>query len=80
MKTFTDSKKWEAIWWTWIVYFVVAERQALKNGGPKAPLSYFLRRRLGVHHNASLRFAGQVAAGAGIVWVIGHLWNHETKV
>jgi len=74
MTKLTDDQ-WSAIWAAWIAYFVAAERAALKSGNRKAPLSYFLRRALGTHHKPLHRYAGQVAMGAGVVWLIDHLYQ-----
>lgn len=74
MAKLTDEQ-WSAIWAAWIAYFVAAERAALKSGNPKAPLSHFLRRALGTHHKPLYRYAGQVAFGSGIVWLISHLYE-----
>jgi hypothetical protein len=74
MTKLTDEQ-WSAIWAAWIAYFVAAERAALKSGNPRAPLSHFLRRALGTHTKPLHRYAGQVAFGAGVVWLIDHLWQ-----
>lgn len=74
MTKLTDEH-WSAIWAAWIAYFVAAERAALKSGNRKAPLSYFLRRALGTHHKPLHRYAGQIAMGAGVVWLVDHLYQ-----
>jgi hypothetical protein len=74
MTKLTDEQ-WSAVWAAWIAYFVAAERAALKSGNPKAPLSHFLRRALGTHQQPLYRYAGQIAFGAGVVWLISHLYE-----
>lgn len=74
MANLTDEQ-WSAVWAAWIAYFVAAERAALKSGNRKAPLSHFLRRALGTHHKPLHRYAGQIAFGAGVIWLVDHLYQ-----
>jgi hypothetical protein len=67
--------RWKLVWAGWVIYFAVAERQALKSKDPRAPLSYFLRHTLGIPRSPVHRRAGQVAFGAGIVWLVAHLYE-----
>ncbi len=70
---------WRFVWGFWVLYFGTAEYIALKTNDPKAPFSYFMRRSLGIRHKPLTRRAGQMALGAGIVWLISHLYeNQET--
>lgn len=70
---------WRTIWAIWVVYFCVAEWFALKSKNQKAPLSYFMRTTLGIRRKPVHRRAGQVAFGAGIVWLISHLYNNADE-
>lgn len=70
------ERQWRTIWAGWVVYFAAAEYAALKSENPKAPLSYFMRHTLGIPGGAPFhRRAGQVAFGAGMVWLITHLYE-----
>ena len=69
---------WRTVWAGWVVYFGVAEWAALRSNNPKAPLSYFLRHTLGIRHTPMHRRAGQVAFGAGIVWLVAHLYEKNS--
>jgi hypothetical protein len=70
---------WRTIWALWVAYFGVAEYLALKSKNPKAPLSYFLRRSLGIRHRPLHQRAGQMALGAGVVWLISHLYENQDQ-
>lgn len=69
------DRAWRAAWTGWIVSFGVIEYYAIKSRNPKAPLSYYLRHTLGVPYSPMHQRAGQVAFGAGIVWLIRHLYD-----
>lgn len=69
------DRAWRAAWTGWVVYFGVVEYYALKSRNPKAPLSYYMRHTLGIPRSPMHRRAGQVAFGAGIVWIIQHLYE-----
>ena len=66
---------WATVWAAWATGFAVAEYYALKHGNPKAPLSHHLRRTLGIRKRPAYRYAGQVAFGASIVWLVDHLYR-----
>lgn len=73
-RVMTD-RRWRNVWAGWVVYFAVAEYAALKTDDPKAPLSYFIRHTLGIPGAPAHRRAGQIAFGAGIVWLVTHLYE-----
>lgn len=73
------DKQWKLIWGAWAAYFAVAEYYALKSKNPKAPLSYFLRKTLGVPHTVAHRRAGRIALGGGVVWLIEHLYQAQKE-
>jgi hypothetical protein len=75
MKSKEDG--WKSVWGFWVLYFGVAEYIALKSKHPKAPFSYFMRHALGVRHKPLTQRAGQMALGAGIVWLISHLYENQ---
>lgn len=78
MKTKTlgmNDRHWRMIWAGWIAYFAVAEYAALKAENPKAPFSYFMRHTLGIKQHPMHQRAGQVVFGAGIVWLVSHLYE-----
>lgn len=67
--------KWSLVWAGWALAFVVAEGIALASDQPEAPLSYHLRRALGVHKKTAHHRLGQVAFGSGTLWLGWHLWR-----
>lgn len=69
------DQRWAYAWTAWVIWFAVVERAAIKSGNRRAPLSYYLRHVLGVRRQPWHRRAGQVAAGAGVVWLISHLYD-----
>lgn len=71
------GRRWRAAWSGWIAYFAVTEYIAVKSGDPKAPLSYYLRHTLGVPRSPLHRRAGQVAFGAGVVWLVHHIYERK---
>lgn len=71
-------RHWRMVWTGWVVYFGVAEYVALRTKDPKAPLSYYLRHTLGIPRSPMHRRAGQVALGAGVVWLVQHLYERKT--
>lgn len=73
-----NDRTWRTVWAGWVTYFAVAEYCALKTKNPKAPFSYYLRHSLGIPRKPLHRRAGQVIFGAGIVWLIGHLYEKVT--
>ncbi len=74
-----EDDRWSVIWLLWALYFGVAEYVALKSGNSKAPLSYHLRRALGIRKQPWQQRAGQVALGAGTVWLINHLYREASN-
>lgn len=73
------DRRWSMVWTGWVAYFGVAEYVALKSKDPKAPLSYYLRHALGVPKPDHLhRRAGYVALGAGVVWLVQHLYEKSS--
>lgn len=70
-----SDRHWRMVWAGWVTYFAVAEYVALKSEDPKAPFSYFMRTTLGTHRASMHHRAGQVVFGAGIVWLISHLYE-----
>lgn len=78
MATTQIDRRWSAVWTGWVLYFGVAEYIALKSKDPKAPLSYYLRHALGVPRSPAHRRAGQVALGAGIVWLTQHIYERTS--
>lgn len=71
------DRVWRTAWTGWVAAFGVIEYCALKSRNPKAPLSYYMRHTLGVPHSPLHRRAGQVAFGAGIVWLIQHIYERR---
>jgi hypothetical protein len=67
--------KWSIVWATWAAAFVVAEGIALASKEPTAPLSYHLRRTLGVHKRSVHHRVGQVAFTSGTLWLGWHLYR-----
>lgn len=65
------------LWAGWAAYFAAAEYAALKSENPKAPFSYFMRTSLGVSQAPVYHRAGQAAFGAGIVWLVSHLYERN---
>lgn len=78
MATQSTDRAWRAAWSGWVIYFGVAEYVALKTKNPKAPLSYYLRHTLGIRRSPMHQRAGQIALGAGAVWLINHLYERVT--
>lgn len=78
MATTTTDRRWSAVWTGWVVYFGIAEYVALKTKDPKAPLSYYLRHALGIPRTSVHRRAGYVALGAGVVWLVQHLYEKSS--
>ncbi|GHF94599.1 hypothetical protein [Streptomyces hydrogenans] len=74
-----SDRRWRMIWAGWIAYFTAAEYAALKGRNPKAPFSYFMRTTLGIQHSPLHHRAGQVVFGAGIVWLISHLYERGDR-
>ena len=72
------DRHWRTVWAGWVAYFAVAEYAAIKSGNTKAPLSYFMRHTLGVPYSPAHRRAGQIAFGAGIVWLVSHLYERNS--
>lgn len=72
-----NDRAWRLAWTGWVSYFGVVEYYALKSKNPRAPLSYYLRHTLGIPRSPVHRKAGQVAFGAGIVWLISHLYERS---
>lgn len=72
------DQRWALVWTGWVTYFGVAEYVALRSKDPKAPLSYYLRYSLGIPRSPMHRRAGQVALGAGVVWLVTHLYERAT--
>lgn len=79
MATTQIDRHWSMVWTGWVAYFAVAEYVALKSKDPKAPLSYYLRHALGVPRSPAHRRAGQVTLGAGVVWLIGHIYEKASS-
>lgn len=75
-----NDRHWRAIWATWVAYFAAAECAALRSGNRKAPFSYFMRTTLGVRRHPVHHRAGQVVFGAGIVWLLAHLYEIRMEV
>jgi len=76
--TASTDRRWRAVWASWVAYFMVAEYAALKSRDPKAPFSYFMRTTLGVRQHPVHHRAGQLAFGAGVVWLATHLYERVT--
>jgi hypothetical protein len=74
----TTDWQWQTTWTAWVGYFAVAEYLALKSKDPKAPLSYYMRHTLGIPRSPVHRWAGQVTLGAGVVWLVQHLYQRNT--
>jgi hypothetical protein len=72
-----EDKDWNRLWVGWVGAFAVIEGSALISKNPKAPLCHFLRTNLGITHKPMYRRAGQIALGAGLVWLIAHLYEVE---
>jgi hypothetical protein len=69
-------RHWRYVWGVWVAYFAVAETKALRSGDPEAPFCHVLRTTLGIRHpHPVARQAGQIALGAGIVWLVAHLYE-----
>lgn len=72
----TTRRKWSLVWGTWLTYFAVAEYIAVRSHHRDAPLSahcrYILRSNTG---DRTQRAAGQLVFGAGLVWLVRHIWN-----
>jgi hypothetical protein len=73
------DRSWALVWTGWVAYFGVAEYVALRSKDPRAPLSYYLRHSLGIPRSPAHRRAGQVALGAGMVWLVTHLYEKVTE-
>lgn len=73
-----SDRHWRSIWAGWVAYFVAAEYAALKARNPKAPFSYFMRTTLGIRQSPVHHRAGQVVFGAGIVWLVSHLYERNS--
>lgn len=71
------DRRWRLVWAGWIAYFAAAEYAALKSGSDKAPFSYFMRTTLGVRRHPVHHRAGQVVFGAGIVWLLAHIYERS---
>ena len=69
------DRRWSMVWTGWVLYFGAAEYVALKSKDPRAPLSYYLRHALGIPRTPMHRRAGYVALGAGVVWLVQHLYE-----
>lgn len=72
------DRHWRMVWAGWVAYFAAAEYVAVKGGNQKAPFSYFMRTTLGVTHHPMHHRAGQVVFGAGIVWLISHVYERAS--
>lgn len=70
-----NEDKWAAVWATLFVAGAAAEYVAIRSGDPRAPLSHHMRRALGIRKKAAHQRLGQVAFGAGFVWLIEHLYR-----
>lgn len=67
---------WRYVWAPWVAYFAVAETLAIRSRNPEAPFCHVLRSTLCIRHShPATRLAGQVALGAGMVWLIAHLYE-----
>lgn len=73
-----SERRWQYLWAAWVGYFAVVETLAIRSGDPKAPFCHVLRSTLATRHQHPVaRQAGQVALGAGVVWLISHLYEQE---
>jgi hypothetical protein len=72
------DRRWALVWTGWVAYFGAAEYYALRTKDPKAPLSYYLRHSLGIPHSPMHRRAGYVTLGAGVVWLVQHLYERAS--
>lgn len=77
MRRIEDFKEsdWATVWAVWAATFAVAEYYAIKSGKAHAPLSHHLRRTLGIRKKPVYRYAGQVALGGGVIWLVDHLYR-----
>lgn len=71
----STEQRWAKVWLLWIAYFGVAEYFALRSKDRKAPLSFHLRKALGIRRRPWHQRTGQVALGAGTIWLFVHLYR-----
>lgn len=78
-RTEVVDRRWSLVWTGWVAYLGVAEYIAIKSKDPRAPLTYYLRHSLGVPRSPMHRRAGQVALGAGVVWLVQHIYERTSE-
>lgn len=78
MTTTRIDRRWSMVWTGWVAYFGVAEYIALKSKDPKAPLSYYIRHALGVPRTPAHKTVGMMALGAGVVWLVTHIYERQS--
>lgn len=70
-----SERTWRWVWLGFAGYFAIAETVAIKSGDPYAPLSHHLRAILGIRKKPMYKYAGQVALGSTLIWLVAHLYK-----
>ena len=71
--------KWAIVWSSWTAAFIGAEVVAIRSECPQAPLSYFMRKALGVRRNSTHDRIGRVVFAMAVSYLAYHLWKEAAE-